>query len=92
MEFKIIIAVLLGATLLFGCLGGGSQPTPAPTTQPTIEATPTTSPSTAASAVPSNDLPPLPPEVNEADQAQSDLDQSGQLLDDVPPIPDDQID
>jgi|GEM_PF-6294628 len=89
MNIKAIIGILLGATLLFGCLGGSAKPEATATPAASATIAPTATP--VASATVNADLPPLPPEQVSADQAQQDLDQTGDLLNDIPPIPSDII-
>lgn len=60
---KVVLALLLSAMLLFGCLGGEATPTPAPTAAPTIE--PTAAPTIAPTATPAPTAAATPtPEVN----------------------------
>lgn len=77
-EKIFLIAVLLAAVLVFGCVQQPPRPTPSPTAVPTVTATP----------VPSEDLPPMPPDdQGNLQGATSTPEPTSDAGDELPPLP-----
>ena len=78
--YAIALLTLFAATLLFGCIGGGTQSTPTPT--PTIEATATPIPSTIATATPSGQTPTVTAQPGSDEEIEQALEQNDAPADD----------